>query len=103
MGLGIDGRLSYRSDYQTAATSDYAAIVAGSKNWPAVNNLDPTAVDDLWHASVNGHGKYFSARSVSNVVVGLREAFNKIGARVGSAAAAATSNLSLSLAITTRM
>ena len=28
-----------------------------------------------------------------NVIAGLREALNKIGARVGSAAAAATSNL----------
>ena len=65
----------------------------GTKNWPAVANLDPTGVDDLWHATVNGRGKYFSARNVPNVVAGLREALNKIGARVGSAAAAATSNL----------
>ncbi len=93
MGLGIDGKLAYQSDYQTASTGDYAAIVAGSKNWPAVANLDPTGVDDLWHATVSGHGKYFSARNVPNVVAGLREALNKIGARVGSAAAAATSNL----------
>jgi len=93
MGLGIDGTLAYSSDYQTSGVGDYAAIVAGTKNWPAVANLDPTAVDDLWHATVNGRGKYFSARNVPNVVAGLREALNKIGARVGSAAAAATSNL----------
>ena len=93
MGLGIEGKLAYQADYQTASTGDYAQIVAGSKNWPAVANLDQTGVDDLWHATVNGHGKYFSARNVPNVVAGLREALNKIGARVGSAAAAATSNL----------
>jgi type IV pilus assembly protein PilY1 len=93
MGLGIEGKLAYTSDYQTAPIGDYADILAGTKNWPAVANLDPTGVDDLWHATVNGHGKYFSARNVPNVVAGLREALNKIGARVGSAAAAATSNL----------
>jgi type IV pilus assembly protein PilY1 len=93
MGLGIEGKLAYRSDYQTALLGDYAEIVAGTKNWPAVANLDPTGVDDLWHATVNGRGKYFSARNVPNVIAGLREALNKIGARVGSAAAAATSNL----------
>lgn len=93
MGLGIDGKLGYSSDYQTSGLGDYAAIVAGTKNWPAVANLDPTGVDDLWHATVSGRGKYFSARNVPNVVAGLREALNKIGARVGSAAAAATSNL----------
>ncbi|MBL0075068.1 MAG: hypothetical protein IPP41_03680 [Rhodocyclaceae bacterium] len=93
MGLGIEGKLAFTSDYQTAVIGDFADIAAGTKNWPAVANLDPTGVDDLWHATVNGHGKYFSARNVPNVVAGLREALNKIGARVGSAAAAATSNL----------
>ena len=95
MGLGIEGKLAYRSDYQTATIGDYHSILtgAGGVNWPAVANLDPTGVDDLWHATVNGRGKYFSARNVPNVVAGLREALNKIGARVGSAAAAATSNL----------
>ncbi len=93
MGLGIDGSLNYRSDYQTAGVGDFADIRAGTANWPAVSNLDPTAVDDLWHATVNGHGKYFSARNLPAVVSGLREALNKIGSRVGSASAAATSNL----------
>lgn len=93
MGLGINGTLSYRDDYQTAASGDFANIKSGSKNWPAVSNLDPTGVDDLWHATVNGHGRYFSARNLPSVVTGLRAALNEIGARVGSAAAAATSNL----------
>jgi type IV pilus assembly protein PilY1 len=95
MGLGIEGKLAFRSDYQTATIGDYYSILTGTGgvNWPAVANLDPTGVDDLWHATVNGRGKYFSARNVPNVVAGLREALNKIGARVGSAAAAATSNL----------
>jgi type IV pilus assembly protein PilY1 len=93
MGLGIDGKLAYKSDYDTASTGDFVSIKTGSKNWPAVENLDPTAVDDLWHAAVNGRGKYFNARNVPNVVAGLRDALNQIGARVGSAAAAATSNL----------
>ena len=93
MGLGIDGFLNYRSDYQTAGSGDYANIKSGSANWPAVSNLDPSGVDDLWHATVNGHGKYFSARNLPAVVSGLREALNKIGSRVGAASAAATSNL----------
>jgi len=93
MGLGIDGTLAFRPDYLTAGTGDFAEIKAGTRNWPAVANLDPTGVDDLWHATVNGRGKYFSARNPPSVVAGLREALNKIGARVGSAAAAATSNL----------
>jgi hypothetical protein len=70
MGLGIDGTLDYRSDYLTAGVGDFAQLRAGTKNWPAVANLDPTAVDDLWHATANGRGKYFSARNVPNVIAG---------------------------------
>jgi type IV pilus assembly protein PilY1 len=93
MGLGIEGYLTYRADYETAGLGDFASIKAGTLDWPAVSNLDPSGVDDLWHATVNGHGKYFSARNVPAVVAGLQEALRKIGSRVGSAAAAATSNL----------
>jgi type IV pilus assembly protein PilY1 len=93
MGLGIDGTLEYRADYKEANSGDFYDIKQGNRNWPAVNNLGPTAVDDLWHAAVNGHGKYFSARDPASVSAGLTEALNSIQLRVGAAAAAATSNL----------
>lgn len=93
MGLGVDGVLEYRPDYLEANTGDYADIVNGTRNWPAVMNADPTGVDDLWHAAVNGRGKYFSARDPEGVKTGLTDALNSIQLRVGAAAAAATSNL----------
>ena len=93
MGLGVDGYLNYRQDYLTAGVGDYANIIAGTQNWPAVKNLDPTGIDDLWHATVNGHGQYFSARNPSSVVTDLTQVLSQIGARVGAASAAATSNL----------
>lgn len=93
LGLGIDGTLVYRSDYDTAGVGDYAEIVAGTRQWPAVANLDPTGIDDLWHAAVNGRGKYFSARNPTTVAAGLKEALNNIEATAGAASAAATSTL----------
>ncbi len=93
MGLGAPGTLRYRSDYTTAGTGDYADIVAGTKNWPAPKASNPTTIDDLWHAAVNGRGKYFSARDPQSVVIGLNEALASVQVREGSAAAAATSNL----------
>ena len=33
----------------------------GLCNWPAPAADEQTAVDDLWHAGVNGRGAYFSA------------------------------------------
>ncbi|OFZ88434.1 MAG: hypothetical protein A2V78_01850 [Betaproteobacteria bacterium RBG_16_64_18] len=93
MGLGISGTLNYRSDYKTATTGDFAGIRTGTIGWPAAAANSPTAIDDLWHAAVNGRGQYFSAGDPETIVTGLQTALAGINARVASAAAAATSNL----------
>lgn len=93
LGLGVDGTLDFQDNYKTAPSGDYLAIKQGSKNWPQAKNLDPTAVDDLWHAAVNGRGQYFSARNPVSLTKNLRDALAGIGSNVGAGAAAATSNL----------
>ncbi len=93
MGLGAPGTLRYTGDYATATSGDFRNIVNGPANWPAVKANDPTTIDDLWHAAVNGRGKYFSARDPDSVVKGLGDALASIDVREGAAAAAATSNL----------
>lgn len=92
MGLGLSGTLNYVSNYKTGA-GDFAALRAGTLNWPAALANDPTALDDLWHAAVNGRGQFFSAADPDTVVTGLSSALAGVNARVASAAAAATSNL----------
>jgi type IV pilus assembly protein PilY1 len=93
LGLGVDGTLSFRDDYETANTGDYALIRAGTKKWPQPKLLHPTAVDDLWHAAVNGRGKYFSAKNPESLSSGLNGALAEVNAQGGAGAAAATSNL----------
>lgn len=93
LGLGVDGTLDFREDYKSAASGDYKDIKDGLKNWPQVKNLDPTAVDDLWHAAVNGRGSYLSARSPASLSSGLSNALAGIKVREAAGAAAATSNL----------
>jgi type IV pilus assembly protein PilY1 len=92
MGLGLAGTLNYVPNYKTGA-GDFAALRSGSKNWPAPSQNDPTALDDLWHAAVNGRGQFFSAADPDSVVESLTTALAGVNARVASAAAAATSNL----------
>jgi type IV pilus assembly protein PilY1 len=92
MGLGLSGTLNYVSNYRTGA-GDFAALRSGSKNWPAPVADSATALDDLWHAAVNGRGQFFSAADPDSVVDGLTTALAGVNARVASAAAAATSNL----------
>ena len=92
LGLGLAGTLNYVPNYKTGA-GDFAALRSGTLNWPAPTNDDPTALDDLWHAAVNGRGQFFSAADPNSVVTSLTSALAGVNARVASAAAAATSNL----------
>lgn len=101
LGLGLDGLMTYRPDYETATTGDFAKIKAGNPsgcswtngacNWPEPKAGDPTALDDLWHAAVNGRGLYFSAKRAQDLKSGLATALASIQITTGAAAASATS------------
>lgn len=92
MGLGVDGLLGYDKDYEYGASADYVKVQQGLLDWPNTSS-DEAKIDDLWHAAVNGRGKYFSARSPDEVAASLNEALVGVSAIAGSGAAAATSNL----------
>ena len=98
LGLGLFGTIQYSSDYKTNTTpgTPFNQIRAGTLNWPSVPNAttsEPEKADDLWHAAVNGRGLAFTASNPDAVVSALSAALSGVNARVGSAAAAATSNL----------
>ncbi len=101
LGLGLDGLMTYRSDYETATSGDLVKIkngdpsgcswTAGACNWPQAIGNDPSALDDLWHAAVNGRGLYFSAKDPTSLQSGLTNALSSIQSITASAAASATS------------
>ncbi|MBU1214282.1 MAG: PQQ-binding-like beta-propeller repeat protein [Gammaproteobacteria bacterium] len=98
MGLGIDGTLNYTSDYLTATSGDYYNLKNGlgtpTVNWSdPINNSAGERIDDLWHAAVNGQGIYFSAKDPDQIITGFNTALSSITAKLGAAAAAATSTL----------
>ncbi len=93
LGLGLDGQLSYRSDYETASSGDFADIKAGLRNWPSAQADQPSALDDLWHAAVNGRGVFFSATNPDTLSTALIDTLSQLQTRIGAGAAAATSNL----------
>ena len=80
LGLGVDGTLTYDPNYRTNPTGDFLAIKNGTMNWPQPVADTVTAVDDLWHAAVNGRGKYFSARDPAQLVNGLSNALTGVKA-----------------------
>jgi len=116
LGLGVDGVMNYEAKYDTLPTpgGDFYNLKngvtkgcpwnnGGAYNWPDPKTGESSGsaayqsrVDDLWHAAINGHGKYFSASDPTQVVQGLSTALSNIQVRVGAAAAAATSTPNIS-------
>jgi type IV pilus assembly protein PilY1 len=116
LGLGVDGIMTYEPNYDTAPVQggDFYKLITGAASgcpwngggayvWPNPSTGDNSGsaayqsrVDDLWHAAINGHGKYFSASDPRQVVDGLRQALANIEVKVGAAAAAATSTPNIS-------
>lgn len=117
LGLGASGKMTYSSSYLTDSSGDFVAVRLGSTansaatppvcawqadgtvcNWP-VPGMDSSSnglianVDDLWHAAINGRGAYFSATNPTTLAAGLSQALMSVNAKVGAAAAAATSTL----------
>jgi type IV pilus assembly protein PilY1 len=100
LGLGTNGQLvlpppdpNHPGGYLQGTSADYNAILGGSKNWPVPVGDTLTTIDDLWHAAVNGHGQYFSAKNPDLLVSGLQTALASVTAHLAAGAAAATSNL----------
>ncbi len=60
--------------------------------WPAISG-DAQKIDDMYHAAVNGRGKYVSANSPEELVDALNELKQDILSRLGSAAALATNSI----------
>ncbi|CAN7291258.1 PilC/PilY family type IV pilus protein [Pseudoduganella sp. LjRoot289] len=114
LGLGMDGVMTYDANYDTAPKpgGDFYNLVTGVATgcpwnangayvWPDPQTASTAStvqerVDDLWHAAIAGHGKYFSANEPKEVVQGLASALANMQVSVGAAAAAATSTPNIS-------
>jgi len=117
IGLGASGYMLFQSDYATAGSGDYYDVVNGTKastanqargicrwqttgacTWPRPTADSATAIDDLWHAAVNGRGGYYSATNVGELKDGLSTALQGIVSSGSSAAAPTSGNVNLSAA-----
>jgi type IV pilus assembly protein PilY1 len=96
LGLGLDGLRTYDKNYDDLSntTSDFFKIRQDTLKWPnPATDGEPAKLDDLWHAAVNGRGKFFSAANPQDVESGLTDALSSLEIYTGAGAAAATSNL----------
>lgn len=87
ISIGMQGSLD--------PVADWPALVAGTKAWPNPASSDPYKVDDLFHASVNGHGTYVSAMNPESLNQALEAALGAISERLASASSLATDGTTL--------
>jgi type IV pilus assembly protein PilY1 len=99
VGMGVSGSLLFHPNYLERGNSiDYDAIIDGDpvttpNQWPTPTPDTETTIDDMWHAAVNGKGRFFSAQNPVALASGLTEVLSSVQRRIGAGAAAATSNL----------
>lgn len=104
--LGMaNGLMRWRQDYDTASEGDFANIKAGAVgkclwttgtcNWPIPFGAGAgqyAKLDDLWHAAVNGRGKFYQALDPKALADGLDSALLEIQAVQASESASTTSS-----------
>ncbi|WP_394000975.1 pilus assembly protein [Luteimonas sp. WGS1318] len=57
---------------------DRDPFVAPFPNWVGHINDSPSAVDDIWHASVNTRGEFINARTPSDVTAAMRRVLSSV-------------------------
>lgn len=63
-------------------------------NWPApTQNRNPTAIDDLWHATINGRGLMLNANEVESVASALQKIIADVFIKAGAGSAVGISNV----------
>ena len=102
LGLGLRGLMEYSDNYERDPASDFAKIKNGDMNvcawkpgicnWPEPQANQPSTLDDLWHAAVNGRGIYYNASDPNGLSTGLSDALASLQAEDSAGAAAATSS-----------
>lgn len=98
VGFGVNGALSY--------PSDLTALKNGTKQWTNVfkDRIDPITsvvtrvtnnpgrIDDLWHAAINGRGKYFSAGNPTALAASIQNVIDLVTKGTASGASASSSS-----------
>lgn len=92
LGLGLSGQLPFDPNYTDETLKSIAWPNPGTSPLLTGNSIVPR-IDDLWHAAVNGRGRYYSAANPNEVVDSLKAALASANDSSGAAAAAAVSSV----------
>jgi type IV pilus assembly protein PilY1 len=91
-GLTLGARPSL---FSTAKNPFAADVFANPPTWPTPVADEPTMLDDLWHATVNGRGRMYLANDVEATRLSLQSAFDDILSQSGAQGGVAVSSVNL--------
>ncbi len=97
IGLGVSGTIE-RPNEQTPyirngrRVTNFSTLGTNAFSWPAVSGNTPTTIDDVFHASLNSRGKYFSAKTPDELAYALNQVISNIISRKGRASAGSISS-----------
>ncbi len=98
-GISIAARgtlpYSFSNSAITAQTIADITNIANPLVWPNPINNSPSAIDDLWHATVNSRGLFFNVDSAGQLAQAVSSALADAASRSGTAAGAALGNANL--------
>ncbi len=95
VGFGVVGTLDYDNNPLTPLMSQDERLLRirqGTDVWPRVRNLEPSTIDDAWHAALNSRGQYLSAKNPQELVDSITSLLESINNRNGIGGAAAASS-----------
>ncbi len=98
VAFGVKGSIdpSLYPDCPEACSSIFPLCNACPSNWPRPDGNDGSKIDDLYHATLNGHGAIWSAKNPTELAAALNALVQDIDNRKGSAASLAANGNAVS-------
>lgn len=88
--LGARGTL-----FPTALDPFAVDVFTSPPTWPTLVADNPTMVDDLWHATINGRGQMYMANNSESMRIALQAAFGDILGQTGGQSGLAVTSINL--------
>jgi type IV pilus assembly protein PilY1 len=87
ISIGLQGTLN--------PETSLPGLISGATTWPNAVADNATAIDDLFHAAVNGHGDFVVANDPQELTESLKAALAAIIGRIGSSSNVAANSVSV--------
>lgn len=93
IGLGLVGTLDATDPSVLASLTGDSS--ARTKDWPSPSTENPTSIDDMWHATVNGRGKMLNAKTAAELNSAIVQMMSDISGKEATQSGVAVSTASL--------